>query len=65
MLGSIASIVAHMHLVAKVGIKSCTITSTVKPLNNNRYFTVTERLPSLRGKIVLPWSCRDHRTCPL
>ena len=27
-------------------------------------FTVIKRLSTLRGKIVLPWSCRDHRTCP-
>ena len=44
---------------------------TVKPLLHNghfgtRYnFTVIQRLSSLRGKIALPWSCRDHRTCPL
>ena len=38
---------------------------------NNRHFgtwcnfTVIQRLSSLRGKIVLPWSCRNHRACPL
>ena len=28
-------------------------------------FTVIERLSFLRGKIVLPWSCRDQKVCPL
>ena len=27
--------------------------------------TIIQRLPSLRRKIVLPWSCRDHKACPL
>ena len=48
-------------------------TCTVKPLNNGHFgtiqfwynFTVIQRLSSLRDEIVLPWSCRDHRTCPL
>ena len=25
--------------------------------------TYTKRLSSVRGKIILPWSCKDHRTC--
>ena len=37
------------------------ITDTLGPAN----FTVIERLSSLRGKIVLPWSCREHRACPI
>ena len=43
---------------------------TMKLLSNGHFgtshnFTVIKRLSSLRGKIVLPWSCRDHRTYPL
>ena len=49
------------------------ITDTVEPLNNGHFgtsnfwhnFTVIERLSSFRGKIVLPWSYRDHKICPL
>ena len=32
---------------------------TFRPAN----ITVIQRLSSLRGKVILPWSCRDHRTC--
>ena len=47
--------------------------NTVEPLNNGHFgtsnfwhnFTVIERLSSFRGKIVLPWSCRDQKNCPL
>ena len=47
--------------------------ATVEPLNNGHFgtsnfwhnFTVIERLSSFRGKIILPWSYRDHKICPL
>ena len=52
---------------------TCVLAYTVEPLNNGHFgtsnfcynFTVIERLSSFRGKIVLPWSCRDHKICPL
>ena len=49
------------------------IACTVEPLNNGHFgtkcfwpnFIATLRLSSLRGTIESPWSCRDHRICPL
>ena len=43
--------------------------STVEPLSNGQFdfgaIKYIERLSSLRGEMILPWSYRDHRTCPL
>ena len=72
--GHAVDILHHRHLIqfAQLFVKllSC---DTVEPLNNGHFrtsnfwynFTVIERLSSFRGKIVLPWSCRDHKICPL
>ena len=57
------------NIISTFQVKS----NTVEPLNNRHFgttnfwhnFTVIERLSSFRGKIVLPWSYRDHKICPL
>ena len=51
----------HIHI--KYEVRSVMSLSIAKPLNNRDFGT--KRLSSIRGKIILPWSCRDHSTCPL
>ena len=60
-----------LQIICHLFSTSILSSTTVEPLNNGHFgtsnfwhnFTVIERLSSFRGKIVLPWSYRDHKIC--